>query len=306
MEGASVEPVQVRETRAALETTSLRVKLVPKKLVIPPNAAAAAQKFVLFIGPKKADVLDAYKALGLPAVLDYGWFSPIAIGLLWVLDAFYVFCRNYGVAIILLTVLVRVLVHPLTRKSQVAMYKMQKLRPLIEELQKKHKNDKQKLGQEQMKLFREHGANPFSGCLPLLLQMPILFALYWALRITFDLRQQPFVGWISDLSLPDTVGYLPAAVPLLGGAPINVLPLVMMIAMYLQQKMQPKPDDPTQAQQQKFMAFFPFLMGFLFYSFPSGLSLYWLLSTVLGIGEQWLIKRQLEKMPALNVVTKKK
>jgi YidC/Oxa1 family membrane protein insertase len=184
------------------------------------------------------------------------------------------------------------------------MYRMQKLQPKIKELQQKHKNDKQKLGTEQMKLFREHGVSPFSGCLPMLLQMPILFALFYALRQTFEMRQSPFCGWITDLSLPDTVGHFPAGLPFLGGVAINILPLLMTVAMFFQQRMTPKSDDPQQQQQQKMMAFMPLLFAFMFYSMPSGLCLYWFTSTVLGMAEQYLIKRHLVKLGALAVPVK--
>ena len=146
-------------------------------------------------------------------------------------------------------------------------------------------------------MFREAGASPFSGCLPMLLQMPILIALFWGLRLTFELRHAPFMLWIQDLSKPDSVGFFPAGIPLIGGAAINILPLLMMLAMFFQQKMTPKPDDPQSQQQQKFFAFFPFLMGFLFWGFPSGLTLYWFTSTLLGMGEQTYIKRHLAALP---------
>jgi len=295
MESATLEPVKVRLVPDAQPTDAVRVRLLVRPVTIAPGADAA-QKFHLFVGPKESDVLAHYENLGLPRLVDFGWFGPIAILLIWILRGFYAVVRNYGVAIILLTVLTRVALHPLTRKGQVAMHRMQKLRPMIQELQKKYKNDKQKLGTEQMKLFREQGVSPFSGCLPMVLQMPILFALFYALRQTFELRQSPFVWWITDLSLPDTVGHLPAGVPLLGGAAINILPLLMTVAMFLQQKMTPKSDDPQSQQQQKMMAFLPFFFAFLFYKFPSGLCLYWFTSTVLGMAEQYFIKRHLDKL----------
>ena len=134
-----------------------------------------------------------------------------------------------------------------------------------------------------------------SGCLPMLLQMPVLFALFWALRLTFDLRQSPFVAWITDLSRPDTVGHFPAGIPFIGGAAVNLLPILMTVSMFVQQLTQPKAEDEQSRQQQKMMMFMPFMFMFFFYSFPSGLSLYWFASTVIGIAEQWYIKRHIDE-----------
>jgi YidC/Oxa1 family membrane protein insertase len=303
MEAATLEPVKVLLVPGGQPVDSVRVKVATAPVTLAPGAAET-RKFHLFVGPKRSDVLDQYDRLGLPRLVDFGWFGPIAVFLVWVLRGFYAVVRNYGVAIILLTAVTRVALHPLTRKGQVAMYRMQKLQPKIKELQQKHKNDKQKLGTEQMKLFREHGVSPFSGCLPMLLQMPILFALFYALRQTFEMRQSPFCGWITDLSLPDTVGHFPAGLPFLGGVAINILPLLMTVAMFFQQRMTPKSDDPQQQQQQKMMAFMPLLFAFMFYSMPSGLCLYWFTSTVLGMAEQYLIKRHLVKLGALAVPVK--
>jgi len=303
MDSAAMEPVRVRILPKAAPVDTFRVTLANHVASLAPGAVET-RKFHLFVGPKQAAVLDAYENLGLPRLVDFGWFGPIAVLLVWILRAFYAVVRNYGVAIVLLTALTRVLLHPLTRKGQVAMYRMQKLQPKIKELQQKHKNDKQKLGAEQMKLFREHGVSPFSGCLPMLLQMPILFALFYALRQTFEMRQSPFCWWMTDLSLPDTVGYFPPGVPFLAGVALNILPLLMTVAMYFQQKMTPKSDDPQARSQQKMMAFMPFLFAFMFYTMPAGLCLYWFTSTVLGMAEQYLIKRHLIKLGALAAPVK--
>ena len=131
----------------------------------------------------------------------------------------------------------------------------------------------------------------------MLLQLPILFALFWALRLTFEMRHSPFIWWIRDLSVPDTIGQFPRGIPLLGGANINILPILMTVAMFLQQKTMPKSDDPQAQQQQKIMSFLPIIFMFLFYTFPSGLCLYWFTSTLLGMGEQLYIRRHLESLP---------
>jgi YidC/Oxa1 family membrane protein insertase len=140
----------------------------------------------------------------------------------------------------------------------------------------------------------------------MLLQFPILIALFWALRETFELRQAPFALWIKDLSLPDRVGAFPDAIPFIGGAGVHILPVLMSVAMLLQQKLMPKPEDPQAQQQQKIMRFLPFFFLFLFYRFPSGLCLYWFTSTVIGMGEQLYIRRHLDAMPAPGATTGKK
>ncbi len=254
----------------------------------------ASQQFVFFAGPKKQSVLALYP--GLTNLPSYGWFSGISKILLALLKGIYAIIPNYGVAIILLTFCVRLCLHPLSRKSQISMHKMQKLQPKINELKEKYKNNKRKQSEEQMKLFREHGANPMSGCLPMFFQIPVFFALFRALDLAIELRQTPFVLWINDLSQPDTLMKLPFPIPLLG-TNLNVLPIVMCLTMFIQQRMMPRPADPNQAQQQKMMMYFmPFFFGFICYNMPSGLTLYWFTSTLLGIVEQKIIKAQLNKL----------
>ena len=197
---------------------------------------------------------------------------------------------NYGVGIILMTILVRLCVFPMTRKGQIAMYRMQKLQPLIKEMQEKYKDDRQRQGREMMELYRKHNANPMSGCWPMLLQLPILYGLWRMLTYAIDLRQQPFVFWITDLSKPDTI--------LAFGFPVHVLPILMTISSVVQQMTMPKSADPQQAQTQKMMMFMPVLMCVLFYSFASGVTLYWLTSTTLGIVEQRIIKMQIKRLEA--------
>ena len=284
----------VAANREPTQTLGLKVTTAPIDVQA---GATQSRTYRLYVGPKKTDVLEQYYTYGLPDMIDFGMFGFISHIVIWILRGFQLIVRNWGVAIILLTMLIRVLLHPLTKKSQVAMHKMQRLKPKIQELQKKYKNDRQKLGQEQMKLFREHGVSPFSGCLPMLLQLPILIALFWGLRLTFELRQASFMLWITDLSIPDTVGKFSRGIPLIGGANINILPILMTVSMFLQQRMMPKSDDPQAQQQQKMMMFMPFMFLFFFYGFPSGLCLYWFTSTMVGMGEQYFIKRHLAAEP---------
>lgn len=254
--------------------------------------------YIIYCGPKKKDMLAAFDTesfkTGFPTLLNYGWLEPLVKIILVLLGAFHRVVPNWGVSIIILTLLMRSLMHPLMRKSQVSMVKMQKLQPHIQKLKEKYKNDKQRLGQEQMKLMKESGANPLGGCLPMLIQMPIFFALYRSLMLSIDLRQAPFVLWIQDLAQADHLLQLPFQIPLLGTNWLNLLPILMLSSMMLQQKLMPKPATPEAAQQQKMMALLmPVFIGFILYTVASGLNLYILTSTVFGITEQWWIRRHL-------------
>lgn len=274
----------VRFDNAAASMTTKEITLDP--------GAQASHDYMLFVGPKDTSLFAKPEYRMFARVVDYGWFDFISVGLLYLLKLFYKVIPNYGVGIILLTLVVRVLVHPLTKKSQISMYSMQRLAPEIKKLQEKYKHDKQRLGREQMQLFKEHGVNPMGGCLPLLLQFPILIGLYRALELSIDLRDAPFLFWVHDLSRPDTIN--PA-----GSFPINILPIAMVISWIVQQKMMPKPPDPQQRRQQMIMAIVTTAMfGFIFYSMASGLTLYWFVSTMLGIGEQKIIQRSIRKMDA--------
>jgi YidC/Oxa1 family membrane protein insertase len=266
------------------------------------STSAVTHSFILYCGPKDKIALDGFNdvakaSTGFQRLLDYGFFEPLVKVILYIMKVFHAVIPNWGIAIILLTLLVRVAMHPLTRKSQISMSKMQKLQPHIKKLQEKYKNDKQKLGQEQMKLMKEHGANPLGGCLPMLIQLPILWALYSGLRVSIELRHAPFYlipgYWIRDLAQPDMLFMMPMALPILGSY-LNLLPILMAAATALQQLWAPKPSTPEMAQQQKMMGIMmPVLMGVMFYSLASGLSLYFLTSTVAGIIEQWIIKRHI-------------
>ena len=251
-------------------------------------------RFRYFVGPKSQGVLASYPELmHLPG---FGWFAAIARLLVGLLGGCYAIVKNYGIAIIILTLIVRLCMHPLSRKSQMSMHHMQKLQPKIAELREKHKNNKRKQSEEQMKLFRDHGVNPMSGCLPMFLQLPIFIALYRGLDLSVELRQAPFMLWINDLSRPDVLCPLPFALPLVGWTALHVLPLAKTATMVIQQRMMPKSTDPQQQQQQKMMMFMPVMFLFIMYRMPSGLTLYWFTSTLLGILEQKLIKAKLAKM----------
>ena len=229
--------------------------------------------YALYIGPKDLDVL---KETGhfLEKSIDLGWFGFIAKPLLVVLKFFYKYTRNYGIAIIILTILIKILFHPLTRKQYESMRQMQKLQPKMQAIREKFKNDKERMNREVMDLYRTHKINPLGGCWPMLLQIPVFFALYKALLNSIELRHAPFMFWIQDLSEKD---------------PCYVTPIIMGATMFLQQKMTPAAGDPN---QQKMMMFMPIIFTFLFLNFPSGLVLYWLVNNVLTIGQQFVSQRR--------------
>jgi len=271
------------------------VDLQTKRTTIIPQGKEQ-HDYVLFLGPKKESILKEYD--GLLVLLEYGWTTSICKILIKILNFFYGLIPNYGIAILLLTVLVKLILFPLTRKSQMSMFKMQQLQPLISKLKEKHKGDKQRMGQEQMKMFKQHGVNPMSGCMPILLQMPVFFALFRTLQLSFEMRQTPFVLWISDLSKPDTLVQLPFTIPFLGDG-LNILPIIMGIASFVQMKLTPKTfsgDDPQARMQQRMMQMMPIIFPFILYTMPSGLTLYWTTSTLISIGEQMFIRRSIKKV----------
>ena len=247
------------------------------------QANEPGSRLSLYLGPleyKRIKDLD----VGLSSLMNFGIapIRPISKGVLWLLKFLHQFIPNYGVVLVLFSILIKILVYPLTKKSYQSTKEMQAIQPLVAELKEKHKKDPTKLNKATMALYKEHGVNPLGGCLPLLLQMPLLFALFQVFRSTIELRNAPFVFWINDLSSPDIIYHLPFSLPVYGGH-IAVLPLVMGVTMFLQQKMM-----PTQASgQQKFMSYF--MTGFfilLFNNFPSGLNLYYTLFNVFTILQQ--------------------
>ena len=247
------------------------------------QANEPGSRLSLYLGPleyKRIKDLD----VGLSSLMNFGIapIRPISKGVLWLLKFLHQFVPNYGVVLVLFSILVKILVYPLTKKSYQSTKEMQAIQPLVAELKEKHKKDPTKLNKATMALYKEHKVNPLGGCLPLLLQMPLLFALFQVFRSTIELRNAPFVLWINDLSSPDIIYHLPFSLPVYGGH-IAVLPLIMGITMFLQQKMM-----PTQASgQQKLMSYF--MTGFfilLFNNFPSGLNLYYTLFNVFTILQQ--------------------
>ncbi|HEY4743269.1 MAG TPA: membrane protein insertase YidC [Desulfuromonadaceae bacterium] len=242
----------------------------PQFIVNPGQSASVSQR--LFVGPKDIDILKA-QGNSLEQSLDLGWFSAIAKPLLYTLKFFHRYVGNYGVAIIIITVILKVLFFPLTHKSYKSMKGMQKIQPEMNKIREKFKNDRDAMNKAVMELYREHKVNPLGGCLPMVVQIPVFFALYKALMFSIELRHAPFFLWITDLSDKD---------------PYYVTPIIMGITMFVQQKMTPSQMDPV---QQKMMLALPVVFTFMFLSFPSGLVLYWLVNNVLTIGQQMYINK---------------
>jgi YidC/Oxa1 family membrane protein insertase len=229
-----------------------------------------------YIGPKEGNRLQAL-GLKLEASIEYGWFGVIARPLVWLLHFLYQYVHNYGIAIIILTILIKLVFYPLSQKSYKSMSKMKEVQPKLAKLKEKFKDDKARLNKEMMDLYRTHKVNPFGGCLPMVVQIPVFFALYRALMVAIELRHAPFFFWITDLSAKD---------------PYYVTPLIMGATMFLQQKMTPTAGGD--AMQAKLMLFMPIIFTFMFLNFPSGLVLYWLVNNILSIGQQYLVMRQVE------------
>ena len=254
--------------------------------------APARRTSVLYVGPKKLAILSEK---GMRDVMEFGMWRVICYPLVWILNAFHDLIPNYGVAIILLTVLVRLVFWPLTHKSTVGMRRMQEIQPKLKELQAKFKGNPQRLQQETWALYRENKVNPLSSCLPMLIQIPVFVALFNVLRTAVELRYSGFL-WISDLSEPERL--FPEAFSAIGG--LNVLPILMAVTMALQSWLTPSTGDQSQKKMMVFLM--PAMMLFMFYSFPAALSLYWTLSQVFSIVQMWLIRRQTAKRQAEAVV----
>ncbi len=255
----------------------------------------------LFVGAKKLDVLSSYdEKLSIPRftdAIDWGWFSFLTKPVSYAINWFYGYAGNFGLAIIAFTILMRLILFPLAQASFKSMAKMKKLQPDMQRLKETYPNDRQKMQQELMALYKREGANPVAGCLPILVQIPIFFSLYKVLFVTIEMYHAPFYGWIHDLSAPDPLGLMtlfgiiPWKVPpLLSIIDIGILPIFMGFTMWLQQKLNPAPADPTQA---RIFALLPFVFTFVLAGFAAGLVLYWSVNNILSIAQQWFIQRRI-------------
>lgn len=228
----------------------------------------------LFSGPQTKHDLNE-TAPGLEYTVDYGWLTVVAAPLFWVLSKIYDLVHNWGVAIILLTLLIKAAFYPLSAKSYRSMAQMRELAPRLESMKQKFGDDRQKMQQAMMELYKKEKINPMSGCLPILIQIPVFISLYWMLLGSVELRHAPFFGWIQDLSAVD---------------PYYILPLIMGASMIIQTKLNPKPTDPIQA---KVMTWMPVIFSIFFFFFPAGLVLYWVVNNIISIWQQWYINKSI-------------
>jgi len=259
-----------------------------------PIGKSETHKFQAYVGPKKWSILQNVKArdsdenLRLGKMIYFGTFTPLGKATLWLLQTFYNLGKNFGISIIFISVLIKLLYLPLTQKSFNSMNKMQELQPKLNELKEKYRDDPQQLNKATMKLYKQFGASPLSGCLPLLLQIPVFWALFSTLRGAVELRGAIFIaGWVNDLSLPDTIATI-------AGLPIRILPLLMTGSTLAQQLYF---GTGGQGQNNKIMAFMPVFMLFIFYGMPSGLVLYWFCNDIFTFGHRFIIKRNQDKKP---------
>ena len=249
------------------------------RAMVPLNVAAgssAAVKVPLYVGPQEQRRLQA-AAPGLDLVVDYGWLAIIAWPLFWLLEKFHALSGNWGVAIILLTVLIKIVFFPLSAASYKSMAKMKLITPRLTKLREMYAHDRQKMNQAMMELYKTEKINPLGGCFPILVQIPVFIALYWVLLAAIELRHAPFMLWIKDFSALD---------------PYYVLPILMTATMVLQTRMNPVPPDPVQARVMQIM---PFVFSIFFFFFPAGLVLYWLVNNILSIAQQWQIQRMFDR-----------
>jgi YidC/Oxa1 family membrane protein insertase len=262
------------------------------KFQLPPTKLAPSEKvesaYLLYMGPHELETLKHF-GHGLDKAVNFGWTDIIARPLLYLMRFCYKYVHNYGVAIILLTIVIKILFWPLTHKSYKSMKEMQKLQPRLAKLREKYKGNKEQMNKEMMALYKTYKVNPMGGCLPMIIQIPVFFALYRILGDSIELRHAPFMLWINDLSAPDRLFHFAFKVPFMSPPyGIPVLTLLMGVSMFIQQKMTPTPGDPSQA---KFMMFLPVVFTVMFINFPSGLVLYWLVNNILSIGQQYRIHR---------------
>lgn len=230
----------------------------------------------LYVGPQHQETLKALSP-GLEYTVDYGWLRMLAEPIFWVLEKIHDYVHNWGVAIILLTVLIKGLFYPLSAASYRSMGKMKVLAPKLQRLKERYGDDRQKMHQAMMEMYKTEKVNPLGGCLPILVQIPVFISLYWVLLQSVELRQAPFMLWIDDLSAKD---------------PFYVLPVLMGITMFVQTMLNPTPPDPVQAKLMKIM---PVAMSIFFFFFPAGLVLYWLVNNILSIAQQWHVTRLIER-----------
>ncbi len=260
-------------------------------------------EITVFLGPMEYNLLRSYD-VGLDRMLSLGFWliRPISEYLILPLLKFLnSFIANFGIVIIVFSILIKIVLHPLTKKQMRSMSRMQKLQPMMTELLEKYKDDPQKMNREVMRLYQDYGVNPASGCLPMLPQLPILIALFTVFRSTIEVRQEPFAFWITDLSVPDRIIDLPFSIPILGADYLSGLALLMGITLFIQQKMMMK-----DTRQQALVYILPVVLTFLFTIFPAGLNLYYFMFNLLTVGQQYIVNKKHGDEPLRKVDPKKK
>jgi YidC/Oxa1 family membrane protein insertase len=284
MTGVIPEKSEGISLKLSAEGEKVRTLLIGAEDIIPAKGHLQ-YNYQVYFGPKKmADLIEA--GHDLERVVNFGWFDKLAKPALFLLNFFYGYVGNYGISIILVTILIKLLFWPIAQKGLKSMKNMQKIQPKMAKLKEKYKNDKTRLNEEMMILYKTYKVNPVGGCLPMVMQIPVFFALYKVLLQAIELRHAPFMLWITDLSAPDRL-FIGIDLPYLGGLP--VLTLLMGASMFLQQRMTPAPADPTQA---KIMMFLPVIFTFMFLNFASGLVLYWFVNNLLSVAQQYLINKK--------------
>ncbi len=279
---AALIPLDNATTKSTFRKISEEIEefiLWSEEITLPPNEERNL-KYKLYLGPKKTEELAKEYPL-LSKALYFGIFDFVAKPLLFLLKFLNNFVHNYGLAIIIVTFIIRIIFYPLNHLSFKSMKKMQELQPIFQKLREKYKDDPQTLQREIMQLYKNQKINPFSGCLPILIQIPVFIAFYKVLLMAIELRHAPFILWIDDLSSPERLYLGSVVIPWLGGIP--VLTLLMGVSMFIQQKLTPSSMDPT---QEKIMLLLPLFFTILFINFPSGLVLYWFVNNLLSIGQQ--------------------
>lgn len=254
-------------------------------------ASGAQQKYSyqVYMGPKSLSILTSLN-IGLDKAINFGFFDILAKPLLQLLNFLYGFIPNYGTAIIILTLIIKAVLWPLGSKSYKSMSEMKKIQPLMTQIREKYKDDKKRMNEEIMALYKTYKVNPLGGCLPMLIQIPVFFALYRMLYEAIELRHAPFIGWINDLSAPDRLMHFSFSIPFMEPPyGIPVLTIIMGATMFIQQKMSPPMGDPTQA---KMMMMMPIVFTFIFINFSSGLVLYWLVNNIVSISQQYYIQKK--------------
>jgi len=290
--------VSIKQTGSDTEP-KYQIDYVAPGLSIAPGATGDNDQH-LFAGAKIVKVIDDYREkYGIERfdlTIDWGWFSFFTKPLFWLLEWLYAQIGNFGLAIMALTVLVKAAFFPLANKSYAAMSKMKRLQPEMEKLKQRYGEDKQRMNQELMQLYRREKVNPAAGCLPIVVQIPVFFALYKVLYTTIEMRHQPFFGWIKDLSAPDPLTILTGFGLVQWNVPeflhffnIGLWPLFMGVTMFLQQKLNPAPADPMQARVFQFL---PIMFTFMMAPFSAGLVIYWAWSNTLSIAQQYFIMRR--------------